>query len=246
MIETEKKNRSFSIDMIEFSDMTFGFEGHDLLFEKVNCWFPLNENVWVTSQGEPGRTSLLKILAGLYQPSEGQFFINDLNITDMSFEEFLPYRLRIGYAFDNLSLISNRSLLQNITLPLRYHDFEPPDEANRFAKELLDIFEVGEYADERPASVTPSVQKCAILARAFVLKPEMIILDDPDDSMDTDQLKNLVKLIKIARQYWGLKHVFFSARRKTFGELLATVEFEIKNKSLIYRKRVRVDQGSVA
>ena len=227
--------KDFSIKFIEFKGVSFGFETHDNLFHELDCWFPTNENVWITSQGDPGRTCLLKLLAGIYAPTEGEYFINDLNISDMSFEEFLPYRLRIGYGFDNGGLLSNRTLLQNVVLPVRYHEVDTLDEANRFGQELLDLFEIGEFSDKRPADVTPSIRKCALLARAFILRPEMVVLDDPDDSMDLKQLEKLIRLIKLARQFWGLKHVFFSARRRNFGELLATAEVEIKDKSLIYR-----------
>ncbi len=229
------EEKGFSIDYIEFKGVSFGFESQDSLFKNLDCWFPTDQNVWITSKGDPGRTCLLKLLAGIYSPNDGNYFLNDLNISDMSFEEFLPYRLKIGYGFDNGGLLSNRTLLQNVVLPVRYHEIESAEEANRFGQELLDLFEIGEFANQRPADVTPSIRKCALLARAFIMRPEMVVLDDPDDSMDVAQLKKLIRLIKLARQFWGLRHVFFSARRRSFGELLATSEIEITKKSIIYR-----------
>ena len=109
------------INSLKFEGLEFGYPEQDLIFENVDFDFPLNQFVWVKAGYGSGRSTLLQLIAGLQQSTKGKYLINDQNVSEMSFEEFLPYRMNIGYGFDFGGLINNRTLLENLTLPLEYH-----------------------------------------------------------------------------------------------------------------------------
>jgi phospholipid/cholesterol/gamma-HCH transport system ATP-binding protein len=106
------------IESLKFEGVSFTHEGHDAIFRNVDFDFPVNEIIWVKAEEGAGKSSLLQILAGLQVPQSGNFFINGENVGDMSFEEFLPYRMEIGYVLVLGGFISNRTLLYILLLPI--------------------------------------------------------------------------------------------------------------------------------
>lgn len=200
-----------SIEQLRFSDLQFGYEGHAPLFANSNFEFPMNEIVWVRSESGAGRSTLLQILAGLVLPQSGGYWINSVNIADMSFEEFLPYRLNIGYGFDFGGLINNRTLLDNVTLPLLYHKLATPEEAHRRACEIIDYLGATKYKDQRPSFVPGGVRKLTCLIRAIILEPQLLLLDDPSVGVGEETTLKFFELIGRSKNEGKIRHVFMSS-----------------------------------
>jgi ABC-type multidrug transport system fused ATPase/permease subunit len=81
------------IESLKFEGVSFAHEGQDPVIQNVEFDFPVNEILWVKAEEGAGKSSLLQILGGLQIPQSGQYLINGQNVCEMSFEEFLPYRL---------------------------------------------------------------------------------------------------------------------------------------------------------
>ena len=190
------------------------------VFEDLSFKFGLDENYLIDGSMGSGRSSLMKVLAGLLIPRRGSYFINNEDVLQMSFEEFLPYRLHIGYSFDYGGLLANRTLKDNLLIPLLYHKLVSSAEAEKRAKKLLETFKITGHENQRPASVSGAMRKATVVARSFILNPEMLILDDPFVGLDDEQGKNIVELIGEHRKQHGLRHVFYSTRYERFVKLL--------------------------
>lgn len=191
-----------------------------VVFEDLNFKFSLDDNFLLDGPMGSGRSSLMKVLAGLLVPENGSYFINDEDILQMSFEEFLPYRLHIGYSFDYGGLLANRTLKDNLLIPLLYHRLAKPNEAEKRVTKLLETFKIMGHENQRPASVSGAMRKATVVARSFVLNPEMLVLDDPFVGLDDEQGKNIVELIFEHRKSFGLRHVFYSTRYERFVKML--------------------------
>ena len=125
------------IESLKFEGVSFSHEGQEIIVQNVEFDFPMNEILWVKAEEGAGKSSLLQVLAGLQIPQSGKYLINGENVVEMSFEEFLPYRLKIGYSFDYGGLINNRSLFDNLVLPLLYHKIGTPEEAKSRVDKLM-------------------------------------------------------------------------------------------------------------
>ncbi len=204
-----------------------------VVFKDLNYNFDLDQNVLFEGRLGSGRSSLMKLLAGLLMPTTGSYFINDCDVTKMSFEEFLPYRLFIGYAFDYGGLLANRSLKDNLLIPLIYHALLTPSEAEARVKQMIDIFKITGHENQRPASVSGAMRKATVVARSFILRPELLILDDPFVGLDDEQGKNIVDLILEHRKSYGLRHVFYSTRYERFVSMLGGKSLVLSNSQLI-------------
>ena len=201
-----------SIRSLRLVDASFGYDGAAPIFDNVTYDFPMGRRVWLSSTGRRGRTTALRIMAALEAPKSGSLRMNERNVTEMSFEEFLPYRIQIGFSFDFGGLMANRTLWQNLMLPLEYHRDLGPEEARERVAELCRAFDLWDARDSRPASVSGSARKACSVARAFVMDPEVLLLDDPLIALGEAAIAATARCVSEGRKNGRLKHVFFTAQ----------------------------------
>lgn len=212
-----------AIDAFEMKDLKFNF-GEQTIFENITVELPPNKVVWIHGSSGSGKSVFAKLLCGLVQATEGHYSINGDHVNEMSFEEFLPLRMNIGYSFDYGGLINNRTILQNIKLPLEYHHAADHLETEKRVKEMVELFHLDSVLHQRPATIPGAFRKAACVARAFVMNPEMLVLDDPTAGLRGEQKKKLKELIRQRRHEGTLKHVFIVTEDNEFiGDLFDEV-----------------------
>lgn len=204
------------IEKIRFEGLYFTHEGYDPTIKNCDFDFPTDHFVWVKSEEGAGKTSLLQVMAGLLIPQGGSYLLNDQDVVPMSFEEFLPYRLKIGFTFDYGGLINNRTIFDNILLPLSYHHLLPDHESKRRVKDLIARFELEKFQHERPAHVPGRVRKLAILLRALVTHPDLVLLDDPSVGLGEATQAEFSVLLREMHQNGLIRHVFLSSHDDRF------------------------------
>lgn len=130
-----------------------------------------------------GKSTLLRILAGLEIPEEGIITINNKTI---SFKEIdlHNYRKTIGMVFQAFNLFPHLSAMENITLPLEKVHKIKKNEANFRAKTLLDKFQLGEHSHKYPSQLSGGQQQRVAIARAVALDSQFLLLDEPTSALD--------------------------------------------------------------
>ena len=207
------------IHSLKLEGVSFAHEGQDPILQNADFEFPMGEMVWVKADEGVGKSSLLQILSGLQTPQNGKFIINDENVAEMSFEEFLPYRLEIGYSFDYGGLINNKNIFDNLTLPLLYHKLCTPADATARVHYLLERFDIKKFASERPAHIPGRVRKLACLLRALVTKPQILLLDDPSVGIGQEGSRVLADYIHELRDQGFVQHILVSSYDESFLNL---------------------------
>lgn len=198
---------------LRLRSITFGYDGRPAVFDDFDFEVPDVPAVWLKGRPGMGKSSLLKILAGLIVPPTGHYRINGVDVLELSFKEFIPYRLAIGYGFDSYGLLSNRSLYENLMLPLMFHRRCSETEADSRVRFWMDRFNIGGVADQRPFAVTGSQRKSVVVLRAFIHCPQIVLLDDPTAGLKEDGLKALADLVEDGMGRNGLRRVIFSGER---------------------------------
>lgn len=218
-----------SIDELKLENVGFAYEGSQAVFTDLTLDVPMGKNILVTGSAGSGHSTLLKILVALVQPQTGHYYINGHDTTQMSFEEFLPFRRKIGYTFDYGGLFANRTLIDNLTLPLLYHKICAFDEAYAQARQMIEHFGFTRQAVQRPAAVSGGLRKLVCLLRTFILKPEMLVMDDPFTGVDPESARKVIAMIQQKREAGELRHVFFTSRDEVWSERLGFEALYIEN-----------------
>ena len=151
--------------------------------EDVN-WSVAAGDFWVIGglQGS-GKSDFLMLTGGMMGPTSGSyhFFGEEMPIFE---DERLAQRLRLGFVFENGQLFNHLTISENISLPLRYHrNLSEPDVDDEL-RQMLQLTELAPWADSTPGAMSRNWQRRAGLARALMLRPEVLLLDNPLAGLD--------------------------------------------------------------
>ncbi|MCC7405647.1 MAG: ATP-binding cassette domain-containing protein [Bdellovibrionales bacterium] len=221
------------IEAISLEDMGYSF-GPKVkpMFVGLNYEFKKGTSYWIKGGSGSGKSSLLKVISVLATPLGGDVLINGQSTRAMTFEEFLPYRLQIGYSFELGGLLSNKSLFENLILPLQYHKLMPEDEAKTWIEELATLFELTEFLHSRPSQVSGSIKKATVVARALVLQPRVLILDEPTIGLSQSRKDTLGRLIHEWREAGKLAVVVIASDDVSFARKATTKTLELKSQKI--------------
>jgi len=178
----EKENDSTNEPLIEMRGVAIPSQAYpdQAALQDVN-WTVRRGEYWVIGgMHGSGKTDLIAAAAGIVMPLAGQYlmFGKEMPLAGL---ELLAHRLRMGLVFERGQLLQNITLLENITLPLRYHRPETdPGEVTA----MLEATELMNLADRLPESVSRSWQKRAGLARALLMRPDILLVDNPLNGLD--------------------------------------------------------------
>jgi ABC-type multidrug transport system ATPase subunit len=146
-----------------------------------------------------GKTEALRLAVGLERPDTGTVRVFGRDPADLPSAD----RARIGYAPGDGGLIANLSLRDNLVLPLRYHRDPPPGEIAGRAGAALALFGVDDLPPGLPAFVPTALRRLVVLARAMILDPQLLVIDDPSDDFNRDSAEqmwgHIVELAKVRR-----------------------------------------------
>jgi cell division transport system ATP-binding protein len=169
--------------MIEFADVTKRYPGGHEALVNVNLTIAQGELVFLTGHSGAGKSTLLKLMAAIERPTSGHVIVNGQNLTRMK-RAGLPYfRRNIGLIFQDHKLLYDRSVFDNVLLPLHIQGLTGPDAAKR-ARAALD--KVGLLGRERarPITLSGGEQQRLCIARAIVSRPALMLADEPTANLD--------------------------------------------------------------
>ena len=233
-----------SFEKIEFQGLSLGHSFENPILDGVDFQWPVEKDILIFGSANTGKSSVFRLLSGLMMPNRGSYLINDQKVEEMSFEEFLPYRLNIGFSFDLGGLLSNKSLLENLALPLVYHNFCSFNDAQKNVLELFAKFDLESVANLRPSQVSGSQRKLACVLRALVHKPEWLLLDDPLTGLGPEWSAQLLQVIGDLKGSGQIKQVWLAGDEHLAKEFNIETQVFISESRLIFRNSF-VDQKEV-
>lgn len=223
-----------AIQTMQFENMTFAYDQTKTIFANASIQFPMDSYVILKSDSTgAGSSTLFQILAGVLMASQGDYKINGVSLRDMSFEDFLPYRLNIGFSFDQGGLLHNRTVLENLTLPLLYHKIFSYEETKNYAIGLLAKMNIDKYANLRPSVVQGSVRKATVLLRALVMNPQVLFLDDPTHGLSPDSAQKFFSVVQEKKDQGKLQTVFLNSKDQG---IIEQVKKNHSSKTLVIRE----------
>jgi len=143
------------------------------------------EMAFVTGHSGAGKSTLLKLILAMEKPSTGQVLVNGVNVSRISKRKIAMHRRQIGAVFQDHQLLYDRSVFDNVALPLEICGYQP-SEARRRVRAALD--KVGLLNKERsyPEALSGGEQQRVGIARAVVNRPSIILADEPTGNLDPE------------------------------------------------------------
>lgn len=181
--------------VIFVKDLYKSFEELDVL-KGVNLSVFKGENVVVLGKSGSGKSVLIKILVGLLKPDSGEVRVLGKNVDTLSLKELNDLRLRIGFSFQSSALYDSMSIRQNLEFPLKMNmkNISRKD-INLAVEEVLSAVGLEEKIDQMPAELSGGQRKRIGIARTLILKPEIMLYDEPTAGLDPITSFEINKLI---------------------------------------------------
>ncbi|GAB1482576.1 amino acid ABC transporter ATP-binding protein [Treponema sp.] len=193
--------------IIELKDIC-AFSGDFEVIPDLSVTFFEGRTCCLVGKAGSGKSTLLKVAAGLLIPERGQVIYKGRSLSKMNRSEELEFRKKSAFAFQDSALWGNQSIYNNLSLPLALHEPNlPKAESDKRVLEIARRVGYSEGLGFRPVDLSIGEQKLISLARALILNPELLFLDEPTSSLDEDSVDTLLKVLK---EYKSLDHTIIA------------------------------------
>jgi L-cystine transport system ATP-binding protein len=177
--------------------------GRNKVLEGVSLTINQGEVIAVIGSSGSGKTTLLRCINFLERADSGTLTLGDMSVDfqTASRQEILEIRRRTAMVFQNFALFANKTVLQNVTEGLITARKAPKDDAEKRAKNLLDIVGLSSKLNEYPSKLSGGQQQRVGIARALAVNPHVILLDEPTSALDPELVGEMLSLLKsLAKQ----------------------------------------------
>ena len=183
-------------NLLKLTDINLNYKTDNNLIkvlQDINLEVKLKETLSIVGESGSGKTSLIMLIGGLEKASAGKIFFENNEITNISEDEISNIRRKnIGIVFQSFYLIPNYTALENVSLTLEINKIS---NAETKAKEILERFGLSERFYNLPSQLSGGEQQRVAIARSIVMKPKLILADEPTCNLDSENSKLISKIL---------------------------------------------------
>ena len=183
-------------NLLKLTDINLNYKTDNNLIkvlQDINIEVKLKETLSIVGESGSGKTSLIMLIGGLEKASSGKIFFENNDITNMGEDEISNIRRKnIGIVFQSFYLIPNYTALENVSLTLEINKIS---NAEIKAKEILERFGLSERFYNLPSQLSGGEQQRVAIARSIVMKPKLILADEPTGNLDSENSELISKIL---------------------------------------------------
>lgn len=193
--------------VITISGLRKAFGDHEVL-RGVDLHVNKGENLVILGKSGTGKSVLIKCLVGLEWADEGEIDIYGQQIGHLKYREMNALRIKVGFLFQNAALYDSMTVRENLAFPLRQHKKKMPvEEKEALIMEMLDNVGLADSIDQMPSKLSGGQSKRIGLARTLILRPEIMLYDEPTTGLDTGTAKEISELICQMKKKYNISSI---------------------------------------
>jgi len=203
MISTETKL------VLEVKHLQKSF-GNKTVLKNINLTLAKGENLVILGKSGSGKSVLIKCIVRLIEPDAGALTVLGENCTKLDNNELNALRKKIGFLFQSAALYDSMTVRENLEFPLRVSPLMKEKEKNELVNEALENVGLLEAIDKKPSELSGGMRKRIGLARTLILKPEIMLYDEPTTGLDPITSKEVSHLIMDVRKKYNTSSIIIS------------------------------------
>lgn len=154
-----------------------------------------------------GKTTILRLILGLFKPDSGRIFIDGEDTTALSEEELMPVRAKMGMVFQAGALFDSMTVGENVAYRLSEKGGHSPEEIEEKVRRSLQFVGLEDSIDQMPAELSGGMKKRVAIARGIITQPKIMLYDEPSAGLDPLNSHNITNLIKRLQSELGVTSV---------------------------------------
>lgn len=179
--------------MIRFEQVSKTYPGGFRALDNVSFTIDKGEMIFVAGHSGAGKSTILKLIAGIQKPSSGKVKINKQDLGTLSHNQLGFLRQHLGIVFQDHKILFDRSVIDNVLLPLQIIGYKPQDALKR-AKQAIEKVGLSGREKADPISLSGGEQQRLCIARAVVHQPGLLIADEPSANLDRAYALDIMEL----------------------------------------------------
>ncbi|PIR80226.1 MAG: cell division ATP-binding protein FtsE [Candidatus Levybacteria bacterium CG10_big_fil_rev_8_21_14_0_10_35_13] len=180
--------------MIRFDVVSKKFATGTVALSEISLLIDKGEFVFLVGSTGSGKTTLLRIIIKDILPTEGKVFVNEYEITNLPKNKLPVLRKKIGMIFQDLKLLADRTVFENVVLPLEVSGIKIENATER-VEEILRQVGLNEHKDKFPVQLSGGELQRVAIARALILSPEVLLADEPTGNLDQSTSWEIVQIL---------------------------------------------------
>jgi phospholipid/cholesterol/gamma-HCH transport system ATP-binding protein len=176
---------------------SFGENGHgNKVIDDLSLAVSEGEAFALLGKSGTGKSVTLKLIIGLLEPDSGEIDLAGNKITGASHGKLLEVRKQVGFLFQDAALFDSLTLKENLAFPVRRHTDKKESEIEEIVKQKLSDVGLGDDLEKKPGDLSGGMRKRAGLARALVLDPKIVLVDEPSSGLDRITAVEIYELLE--------------------------------------------------
>jgi len=209
--------------IIEVSHVFLSFDVP--ILEDVSFTAREGETIAVVGESGTGKSTILKLILRLLVPDRGTVCIDGEDITDLSFEEALEVRQKMGMVFQGAALFDSMTVFENVAYPLREHTQMSEDEIEQRVREKLEFVDLDadRVMEQMPSELSGGMRKRVGIARGMANNPEIMLYDEPTSGLDPLTTGTITRLIKKLQKELGVTSIVVSHDMRSVSRMASKI-----------------------
>lgn len=208
--EIKLRTEAFKGNMIEVRDLHLGF-GNNQVLKGFNLDLKKGENIVVLGKSGSGKSVLIKCIIGLIKPDSGSIKVLGESIPDLNAQELDQIRMETGFLFQSNALYDSLTVRENLEFSLRRHGLDySKKEIDDLVLEVLTNVGLPHTEKMMPAELSGGMKKRIALARTLILRPKIILYDEPTTGLDPITGREICRLMLSVRERYNTSSIIIS------------------------------------